>query len=153
MSTITKLPLRSTAFADGEPIPRDYTCQGEDVSPPLSWEPGPPGTAGWALIVEDPDARNWIHWVVVNIPAEVTALEAGASGSLPEGTVEGETDFGPAKWVGPCPPSGVHRYVFSLYALSELIPLGAQVTATQVRTDMFGHVLAEGELTGTFRRG
>jgi Raf kinase inhibitor-like YbhB/YbcL family protein len=152
MSIRTQLRLSSPAFTDGGSIPAEYTCDGEDVSPPLEWEPGPEGTAAWVLICEDPDARAWIHWLVVNLPAAVTGLGRNASGSLPEGAMEGETDFGPAMYRGPCPPSGEHRYVFTVYALSEPLIQGAQVTATQVRADMYGKVLAEGVLTGRYRR-
>jgi len=153
MSVTTKLRLTSPAFTDGGMIPAKNTCDGENVSPPLAWEPGPEGTAAWVLIAEDPDARMWVHWLVVDIPAEVTSLDEGASGSLPAGATEGETDFGPANYGGPCPSSGEHRYVFSLYALSEPLVQGAQLTATQVRADMFGKVLGEGTLTGRYARG
>ena len=153
MSVTTKLRLTSPAFTDGGMIPAKYTCDGENISPPLAWEPGPEGTAAWVLIAEDPDARLWVHWLVVDLPAEVTSLGEGASGSLPEGAVEGETDNGPASYGGPCPPSGEHRYVFTLYALSEPLVQGVQLTAAGVRADMFGKVLAEGTLTGRYRRG
>ena len=152
MSVTTKLRLASTAFQEGGLIPAQHTCDGENTSPPLDWETGPPGTAAWVLIAEDPDARNWVHWLVVNLPPEVTSLEAGASGSLPGGALEGETDNGPAIYGGPCPPSGEHRYVFSLYALSAPLVQGAELTATGVRADMFGKVLAEGTLTGRYAR-
>ena len=153
MSVTTKLRLTSSAFTDGGMIPAKYTCDGENISPPLAWEPGPDGTAAWVLIVEDPDARMWVHWLVVDLPAEVTSLDEGASGNLPAGGMEGETDFGPASYGGPCPSSGEHRYVFNLYALSEPLVQGVQLTATQVRADMFGKVLGEGTLTGRYARG
>jgi hypothetical protein len=152
MSVSTKVRLESPAFEEGGLIPAQYTCDGENISPPLSWETGPPGTAAWVLIAEDPDARAWVHWLVVNLPAEVTSLESGASGSLPGGAVEGETDFGPATYGGPCPPSGEHRYVFSLYAMSAPLVQGAELTATGVRAGMFGSILAEGTLTGRYAR-
>jgi Raf kinase inhibitor-like YbhB/YbcL family protein len=152
MTVTTKLHLTSSAFEDGGVIPARYTCDGENVSPPLSWEAGPPGTAAWVLIAEDPDARSWVHWLIVNLPAGVTSLEEGVSGGLPGGAIEGETDFGPARYGGPCPSSGEHRYVFSLYALSEPLVPGAQLTATGVRADMFGKVLAGGGLTGRYTR-
>jgi Raf kinase inhibitor-like YbhB/YbcL family protein len=153
MNVTTQLLLTSTAFTDGGMIPAEHTCDGANVSPPLAWESGPEGTRAWVLIAEDPDARMWVHWLVVNLPAEVTSLEPGASGNLPAGALEGETDFGPARYGGPCPPSGEHRYVFTLYALSEPLVPGAQVTATGVRADMFGKVLAEGSITGRYARG
>lgn len=151
-SVITQLRLTSSAFTDGGAIPRQYTCDGDNISPPLTWGPAPEGTGAWVLIVEDIDARAWIHWVVVNLPANVLSLPEGASGSMPEGAVEGGTDFGPATWGGPCPPSGEHRYVFTLYALGEPLVLGAEIAATQIRSDMYGKVLAEASLTGIYRR-
>jgi Raf kinase inhibitor-like YbhB/YbcL family protein len=153
MSLTTQLRLSSPAFTEGGMIPSEYTCDGENVSPPLSWEAGPDGTAAWVVIAEDPDARAWVHWLVVNLPAQVTSLERDASGHLPAGAVEGETDFGPARYGGPCPPSGEHRYVFTVYALSEPLVQGPELTATQVRADMFGKVLAEGSITGRYARG
>ncbi len=152
MTVTTQLRLTSPAFTEGGAIPAKYTCDGDNVSPPLTWEPGPAGTAAWVLITEDPDARQWVHWLVVNLPAETTSLDEGASGNLPTTAVEGETDNGPAAYGGPCPPSGEHRYVFSLYALSEPLVQGAELTATQVRADMFGKVLGEGKLTGRYSR-
>jgi Raf kinase inhibitor-like YbhB/YbcL family protein len=152
MSLTTQLRLTSPAFTDGGTIPAEYTCDGDNVSPPLAWEPGPDGTASWVLILEDPDARAWVHWLVVNLPAGVTSLDRSASGNLPAGAVEGETDFGPARYGGPCPPSGEHRYVFTIYALSEPLVQGAELTTTQVRADMFGKVLAEGTITGRYAR-
>jgi Raf kinase inhibitor-like YbhB/YbcL family protein len=152
MNVTTQLVLTSTAFTDGGTIPSEYTCDGDNVSPPMAWESGPAGTAAWVLIAEDPDSRMWVHWLAVNLPAEVTSLEKGASGNLPGGAVEGETYFGPARYGGPCPPSGEHRYVFTLYALSEPLVMGAELTTTQVRADMFGKVLAEGTITGRYAR-
>jgi Raf kinase inhibitor-like YbhB/YbcL family protein len=152
MSVTTQLRLTSPAFTEGGVIPAKYTCDGENISPPLTWEPGPDGTAAWVLICEDRDARAWIHWLVVNLPAETTDLPEGASGNLPTGAVEGETDFGPATYGGPCPPSGEHRYVFTLYAISEPLVQGAQLAAAPVRADMFGKVLGEGSLSGRYAR-
>ncbi|MGH2462421.1 MAG: YbhB/YbcL family Raf kinase inhibitor-like protein [Candidatus Limnocylindria bacterium] len=151
-SVITQLSLTSPAFTDGAAIPAKYTCDGENISPPLTWGPAPAGTEAWVLIAEDIDARLWVHWLVVNLPVGVLSLPEGASGSMPEGAVEGSTDFGPAVYGGPCPPSGEHRYTFALYALGEQLALGAEITATQIRAAMFGKVLAETKLTGTFRR-
>lgn len=152
LSANNELRLTSSAFTDGGAIPRHNTCDGDDVSPPLSWGPAPPGTGAWVLIVDDPDAGGWVHWVVVNLAANVTSLDEGASGNLPAEAVEGGTDFGSAKWGGPCPPSGEHRYVFTIYALAEPLELGPEVTATQLREDMSGKILGEGTLTGTYRR-
>ncbi len=84
MTVTTKLLLTSSAFEDGGVIPAKYTCDGDNISPPLSWEAGPPGTAAWVLIAEDPDARSWVHWLIVNLPAGVTSLDEDVSGGLPE---------------------------------------------------------------------
>jgi len=151
-SVITQLSLTSPAFTDGGAIPRKYSCDDENISPPLTWGPAPTDTATWVLIAEDIDARLWVHWLIVNLPADVLSLAEGASGHVPEGAVEGSTDFGPAVYGGPCPPSGEHRYSFTLYALGERLALGAEITATQIRASMFGKVLAEAKLTGTYRR-
>jgi len=151
-SVITQLSLTSPAFTDGGAIPRKYGCEGENISPPLTWGPAPSGTAAWVLIAEDIDARLWVHWLIVNLPADTLSLAEGASGQMPEGAVEGSTDFGPAVYGGPCPPSGEHRYKFTVYALGERLELGAEITATQIRAAIFGKVLAEATLTGTYRR-
>jgi hypothetical protein len=152
MTLMTKLGLSSPAFANDGAIPRHHTCDGDDVSPPLSWGPAPAGTRSWVLVVEDLDARNWVHWLVVNLPPEVTSLDEGASNHLPEGAVSGRTDFGPALWGGPCPSSGEHRYRFTISALSQPIELGPEVTVPTIRTAMYGHVLEEATLTGIYRR-
>jgi Raf kinase inhibitor-like YbhB/YbcL family protein len=143
--------LTSTAFTEGEAIPSRHTCDGEDVSPPLAWSGAPDGTAAFALIVDDPDARGWIHWLAADIPADQAALEEGASGSS-AGT-EGRTDFGRTGYGGPCPPSGSHRYAFEVFALSEPVGLSSGFSADELRTAMEGKVLASGRLTGTYRRG
>jgi hypothetical protein len=152
-SVITQLSLTSPAFTDGGAIPAKYTCDGDNISPPLAWGQGPAGTAAWVLISEDIDARLWTHWLIVNLPADTLSLEEGASGKVPEGAVEGSTDFGPATYGGPCPPSGTeHRYSFTLYALSERLEVGAEIAAAPIRAAMFGKVLAEAKLTGKYRR-
>ncbi len=153
MSVTTQLRLTSPAFTEGGAIPAMYTCDGENISPPLTWEPGPAGTAAWVLIAEDPDARLWVHWLVVDLPADTTSLPEGVSGNLPTPAVEGETDSGPAADGGPCPPPGRSiGTAFTLYALSGPLVQGAQLTATQVRAEMFGKVLGEGTLTGRYAR-
>jgi Raf kinase inhibitor-like YbhB/YbcL family protein len=151
-SVITQLSLTSPAFTEGGAIPAKYTCDGDNISPPLAWGQAPEGTAAFVLIAEDIDARLWTHWLVVNLPADTTSLDDGASGKLPEGAIEGSTDFGPTSYGGPCPPSGEHRYSFTLYALSERLELGAEVNAAPIRAAMFGKVLGEAKLTGKYRR-
>ncbi|GIW19724.1 MAG: hypothetical protein KatS3mg065_0020 [Chloroflexota bacterium] len=145
--------LTSSAFGDGEPIPREYTCEGADVSPPLAWSDAPKGTAALVLIVDDPDARGFIHWVVVDIPgAPGGSLPRGVS-RTPAAPQEGRNDFGRVGWGGPCPPSGRHRYVFTLSALSAPLRLPGTPDAATVRRAMEGRVLGVARLTGTYRRG
>ena len=163
------LSLASPAFETGQPIPTRFTCDGTDASPPLGWTGAPAGTSSFALIVHDPDApdpaapkRDWVHWVLYNLPAGTTSLAEGASGgtgrgakveALPEGTREGAHDGGGTGWSGPCPPKGRHRYMFELYALDvELPDLGRPATRADVERAMQGHVLAHAQLVGTYAR-
>jgi len=145
------LSLVSTSFADGAAIPGRYTCDGVDVSPALAWTGAPAGTAALALLVDDPDARGFVHWVAYDIAAEPAGLPEGASGR--GGFAEGRNDFGRTGWGGPCPPSGTHRYVFELFALDRRLGLSGQPTADGVRRAMTGHVLGSARLTGSYRRG
>lgn len=148
--------LTSTAFPDGQTIPSRYTCEGEDISPELSWGLPPSGTKAFALISDDPDAPRgtWVHWVVYNIPSSVRQLSEAfpKDAELPDGTRQGMTDFGRIGYGGPCPPSGIHRYFFKLYALERTLPLPPGVTAKELEESMYGHVLAEAKLLGTYRR-
>jgi Raf kinase inhibitor-like YbhB/YbcL family protein len=147
--------LTSSAFAEGEAIPSLYTCDGDEVSPPLEWSGAPDGTAAFALIMEDPDADGFVHWVVVNVPGNSINVEEGASGLMKGPRIEGAAGSGELGYIGPCPPSGEHRYVFTLYALSEALAVGAQpsqLTADAVRGLIEGFVIAEAELTGTYSR-
>ncbi|HXG40480.1 MAG TPA: YbhB/YbcL family Raf kinase inhibitor-like protein [Candidatus Limnocylindrales bacterium] len=145
--------LTSTAFPEGGSIPRKYTCDGEDVSPELAWTGAPDGTAALALIVDDPDARGFVHWVVVDLTGSASgALPEGISAS-PDAPQQGRNDFGRIGWGGPCPPSGTHRYVFTLYALAEPLGLPGTPRAGEVRRAMEGRVLGTATLTGTYRRG
>lgn len=143
------MQLTSDAFADGEAIPARYTCDGEDVSPPLSWDDPPGRAAAFVLVVEDPDAGGFVHWLLTDIPGDSRELPEGAGDAI---GVPGHNDFGRAGWGGPCPPSGEHRYVFTLYALSEAIQVDADATAQAVR-DAIGHrVVGEASLTGVYAR-
>jgi Raf kinase inhibitor-like YbhB/YbcL family protein len=147
--------LTSSSFGEGEAIPTLYSCDGDEVSPPLEWSGAPDETTAFALIMEDPDADGFVHWVVVNLPGDTTSIDEGASGSMPEGTIEGAAGSGDLGYIGPCPPSGEHTYVFTLYALSEALAVGAQpseLTAEAVRGLTEGFVIAEAELTGTYSR-
>lgn len=144
------MELRSEAFGDGEAIPSVHSCDGEDRSPPVAWENAPEGTAAFALIVDDPDARGFIHWVLADIPGDTSELAEGEGDSV---GVPGRNDFGRIGWGGPCPPSGEHRYVFRLYALSAPLELTGTVDAAAVRAAFGDRVLAEAQLTGVYRRG
>ena len=150
------IQLTSAAFKDGQPIPSRHTCDGEDTSPPLTWTDLPPGTKSVALINDDPDApgKTWVHWVLYNLPPSSRGLPVGVppDEELPDGTRQGMTDFGRIGYGGPCPPSGTHRYFFKLYALDTLLALGPGATKRQLEQAIQGHVLAQAQLVGTYRR-
>jgi len=151
------ISIASTAFSDGQPIPDKYTCTGQDVSPPLAWSGAPTGTKSFALIADDPDAPmgTWVHWVIYNLPPAVTGLAESTPPSLelPNGSKQGVNDFSNIGYGGPCPPSGKpHRYFFKLYALDIALNLKSGATKKQLLKAMTGHVLAEGQLTGTYQR-
>ena len=141
--------LSSTAFTDGGPIPSRHTCDGEDISPPLQWSAPPDGTAELALVMDDPNAGGFVHWVVVGLRPTATGLDEG---SLPTGAREGRNDFGGLGYCGPCPPSGEHRYVFTLYALSQPLAVSDTPTAAEVRAAARGVTIFEASLSGTYTR-
>jgi Raf kinase inhibitor-like YbhB/YbcL family protein len=153
--------LSSPAFEDHGPIPVKHTCEGEDLSPALSWSEVPPGTQGLALIVDDPDAPDprapkmtWVHWVLYNIPPQTQGLpEAVAPPDLPPGTRQGLNDWQRTGYGGPCPPIGRHRYFHKLYALDTVLPDLGTPTKAQLEAAMQGHILAETELLGTYEKG
>lgn len=152
-----KLEISTAAFQPGAPIPSRYTCDGEDVSPPLKWTGAPQGTKTFALICDDPDAPigTWVHWVLWNLPATATGLPEGAekSGQLPAGTSQGTNDFRRTVYGGPCPPgSKPHRYFFKLYALDAVLSLKSGSKKKDLIKAMDGHILAEAELMGTYTR-
>jgi len=143
--------LTSAAFREGADIPRKYTCDGEDLSPPLSWSGIPQDALSLALIADDPDAPvgTWVHWVLYDIPPDREGLSAGVQGV---GT-EGVNDFRRFGYGGPCPPKGKpHRYFFKLYALDIELKLPAGATKEQVEQAMQGHILAQGQLMGKYSR-
>jgi Raf kinase inhibitor-like YbhB/YbcL family protein len=145
--------ITSTAFEEGQPIPKKYSADGPNVSPPLAWDAPPAGTKSLALVCEDPDAPRgtWTHWVLFNLPAETRKLEEGAK--LPGGAVQGTNDFGKLGYGGPSPPPGKpHRYFFKLYALDTQLDLPAGARRQQLLDAVKGHVLAEGQLMGTYGR-
>ena len=150
------MELKSPAFAHGAPIPPEYTCDGRDVSPPLSVTGVAPGTRSLALVADDPDAPmgTWIHWVAWNIPPGAGALPANLpkKDALQDGTRQGINDFKRAGYGGPCPPSGTHRYFFRLYALDVTLDLPATTTRKDLDRAMRGHILAQAELLGTYSR-
>jgi Raf kinase inhibitor-like YbhB/YbcL family protein len=144
--------MTSPAFDAGAAIPRKFSCDGEDVSPALEWKGAPDDTAALALIVDDPDARGFVHWVVLDMAGSQSGgLPEGISSS-PDAPAQGGNDFRRTGWGGPCPPSGTHRYRFTLYALDALLGLTGTPTADDVRAAMQGHVLGQAELSGTYTR-
>lgn len=150
-----KIELTSAAFGAGETIPKQYTVDGKNISPPLKWDDPPAGTKSFALVCEDPDAPGgtFTHWVLFNLPPERRSLEEGipAKETLPDGSRQGKNDVGHLGYGGPGPPPGTpHRYVFKLYALDTLLDLAAGATREQLLTAVRGHVLAEGELLGKY---
>jgi Raf kinase inhibitor-like YbhB/YbcL family protein len=152
--TATEVPtmsftLTSSAFAEGGQIPTENTCDGADQPLPIAWSGVPAGTAELALVMDDPDARGFVHWVVVGIPPTAAGLPGGV---LPEGARAGRSGFGRAGYGGPCPPSGTHRYALTLYALSSPLDLVGTPTADQVRQAAAGKTLATAALSGTYTR-
>lgn len=154
------LSLTSPAFTHQGAIPSQYTCDGEDRSPALSWSGVPQGTQSLALIVDDPDApdpaaprRVWVHWVLYNIPPSVTGLpEAVQDKDLPRGTLQGLNDWNRTGYGGPCPPIGRHRYYHKLYALDTVLPDLKTPAKARLEQALQGHVLAEAVLMGTYQR-
>jgi Raf kinase inhibitor-like YbhB/YbcL family protein len=145
------LKLSSPAFKHNDSIPSKYTCDGEDVNPPLVIENAPLNTKSLALIVDDPDAPagNWVHWVVWNIDATTDEIREN---TVPSGALQGINDFRKHDYGGPCPPSGTHRYFFKLYALDMMLSLGPKANKAELERAMKGHVVAQGELIGLYRR-
>lgn len=147
-----KIQISSAAFADGGPIPRRYTGDGDDMSPPLAWSEPPAGTKSFALICDDPDAPRgtWVHWVLFNLAPDLRGLPEGATAG--EAT-DGVNDFGDLGYGGPAPPKGkLHRYYFKLYALDITLNLPAGAWKADVTAACKGHVLAEGQWMGTYQR-
>ncbi|MCX8108254.1 MAG: YbhB/YbcL family Raf kinase inhibitor-like protein [Verrucomicrobiae bacterium] len=150
------IKVTSTAFTEGGMIPKQYTCDGKDVSPPLAWEGVPVGAKTIAVICDDPDAPvgTWVHWVLFNLPATVKELPENVptTKNLPNGAKQGVNDFGRIGYGGPCPPGGTHRYYFKIYALDCELKLEAGATKAQLLKAMEGHILAQGQLMGKYKR-
>jgi hypothetical protein len=154
------LTLSSPGFAPTGEIPSAYTCDGQDISPPLIWSGVPEGAQSLVLIVDDPDAPDprapkmtWVHWVLYNLPVSTTGLPAGAATThLPEGTLRGLNDWKRTNYGGPCPPIGRHRYFHKLYALDTRLPNLDSPSKATLEQAMDGHILAYAELIGTYQR-
>jgi Raf kinase inhibitor-like YbhB/YbcL family protein len=148
--------LTSSAIPPGKGIPRQYTCDGNDISPPLQWDEPPPGTQSFALIADDPDAPSgtFVHWVLFNLPPQARALPEGIRPEprLADGARHGKNSWGNKGYGGPCPPGGTHRYFFKLYALDTMLDLPAGASKEQLLRAMQGHILAETELMGQYGR-
>lgn len=149
--------LTSPAFKEGERIPDRFTCEGEDVSPPLHWSVPPAATKSFVVIADDPDAPGgtWVHWVIYNLSLDLRGLPEGipAKDHWLDGALHGLTDFKRVGYGGPCPPPGKpHRYYFKLYALDAVLNLKPRATKSQVLEACRGHVLGEAQLMGRFGR-
>ncbi len=149
--------IKSSAFIQGQAIPKKYTCDGPDVSPQLTWTDPPTGTKSFALIADDPDAPmgTWVHWVLYDLPAEARQLPEGVpkQETLPDGTKQGMNDFRRIGYGGPCPPPGKpHRYFFKLYAVDKKIGLPPRATKQQVLDAIQDHILSQAQLMGTYKR-
>ncbi len=148
--------ITTSAFRNNSPIPKKFTCDGPDVSPPLSWTDPPPKTKSFALVTDDPDAPGglWVHWVLYDLPADTRKLPEGVAKEprLPNGALQGRNDFGKTGYNGPCPPRGsAHRYFFKLYALDSPTGLKAGATKAELERVMSGHILAQAQLVGVFQ--
>jgi Raf kinase inhibitor-like YbhB/YbcL family protein len=155
------LKITSPAFEDGTPMAAKYTCEGQDISPPLKWEGVPDGTRSLALIMDDPDAPDpaaprmiYVHWVLYNLPPDSGGLPEGAgSSNLPAGTLEGVNDWRRPGYGGPCPPIGRHRYFHKLYALDVALEDLGKPTKDRLLKAMEGHILEKAEVIGTYKKG
>jgi Raf kinase inhibitor-like YbhB/YbcL family protein len=151
------MQITSAAFAEGQPVPDQYTCSGSDVSPPLRWTGAPAGVKSFAIITDDPDAPTgiWVHWVIYNLPPATTSLAENVPQlpELPGGARQGINDFGKIGYNGPCPPPGKpHHYHFRIYALDTMLDLKPGATREKLLDAMDGHILAEGQLMGTCQK-
>ena len=151
------LQITSTAFSEGQPIPAKYSCEGSDISPPLQWTNPPANTKSFALIADDPDAPvgAWVHWALYDLPANATGLpeDVAKTQVIANGAKQGLNTWPRLGYGGPCPPPGKpHRYFFKLYALDAMLDLKPGLAKKDLLKAMEGHVLAEGQLMGTYQR-
>ena len=151
-----ELKVTSPAFKNGEMILKKYTCDGEEVSPPLEWSGIPAGTNSIALISDDPDAPmgTWVHWVIFNMPPDTKGLPENIphKETLDNGARQGIDDSRQIGYGGPCPPSGTHRYYFKVYALDKMLDLKSGILKKDLLKAMEGHILAQGEIMGRYKR-
>ena len=143
------MEIKSSAFENNGMIPKLFTCDSSDISPPLMWDSIPDGTQSLALVCDDPDAPmgTWVHWVVYNIPVQNTIAEGSVPGS------QGSNDFGKVDYGGPCPPSGTHRYFHKIYALDTMFQSKRAPSKRDVEASMQGHILGQAELMGLYKKG
>lgn len=151
LTSCQTMQISSTAFQDGQNIPAKYTCQGDDVNPPLQITGIPAEAKSLALIVDDPDSPTgtWVHWTIWNLDPGATEIKEG---SIPKQTTEGTTTWGTAGYRGPCPGTGKHRYFFKLYALDTTLDLNASSTKEALLSAMKGHILTSAELKGLYQK-
>jgi len=149
-TVVAPLTVTSTAFTEGGAIPSRFTCEGDGTSPPIAWSDPPANTKSFAVVVEDPDApsKTFTHWIVYDLAPSTRSLAEGSRTAR-----EGENDFGKTGYGGPCPPSGKHRYVFRVFALDALLGDLGHAKAADLAKAMNGHVLGQGNLTGTYAKG
>jgi Raf kinase inhibitor-like YbhB/YbcL family protein len=154
-NNMENISISAEEFKEGETIPDEFTCEGKDISPSLSWKGIPAGTKSIALIMDDPDAPGgtFVHWVLYNMPAETQKLPKAMPLNLTDGSMHGMTNFGRPGYGGPCPPPGKpHRYYFKIYALDTKLNLPPGASKNQVESAMKGHIIAKGELMGKYKR-
>ncbi len=147
------LSLESPVFIHNASIPKQYTCNGDNISPALKWSGAPAGTQSYVLIVDDPDAPmgTWVHWLLFNIPATLTHLDEATQ--IPAGAISGKNSWDQQGYGGPCPPSGTHRYFFKLYALDSKLTVNSSVNKQDLLNAMQNHILDSSELIGLYKQG
>ena len=145
------MKITSTAFQKDSSIPEKYTCEGENISPPLSFSDVPPEAKSMVLMIEDPDApaKPWVHWLVFNIPPHTKSFEEN---SIPEGAIEGLCNGNTFGYEGPCPPESEHRYFFKLYALDKVLKIPNESNRTAVLKEMEGHIISQAQLIGKYKK-